>query len=618
MKELFVPLALGAVLASMLLPLPPMLLDFLIVGNFGLSLLLLLSSLYVNDSLKLSALPTLLLIATLYRLSINIASTRLILGAGEAGHVIEAFGAVVISGNIIVGTVVFLVITLVQFIVIAKGSERVAEVAARFTLDALPGKQMSIDADVRAGLIDFETARRRRQEMQTESRFYGALDGAMKFVKGDAIAGIIIAFINIGGGLLIGLLMEGIEFKTALSKYTLLTIGDGLVSQIPALLSALAAGIVVTRVSRGDGATVSQELLTQLGQVRAAKYIIAAFCSAVIFIPGMPLVPFACLSVALLLSAILMKDSKSETALAAEVRFEPKRIPLVEILIDSRRADIFGTTHNLKIVTNYYRQKIYASAGLLLLPPEFSLSDELEESFQIKIRGIVAVCADFEGESPQAALENIMESFHALVERRKIDLIDDIQSRRILDFIDREHPELVSSIVPGSITITQFSEILKALCKEGVSIRQTEMILQGIAESEHKGEGTRMLLQDVRVALGPVIAERFLNSERKLPCLVLDAALDIALMRAERGERSIPSEALSALSTELAGVDKNFVLIASKGARALLRDCLAQRRMTLSVLAHEEIPEDLELEVKSIVGRVNDEQTQTLISELAA
>ena len=501
--------------------------------------------------------------------------------------------------------------------VIAKGSERVAEVAARFTLDALPGKQMSIDADVRAGLIDFETARKRRQEMQTESRFYGALDGAMKFVKGDAIAGIIIAAINIIGGLSIGILSEGLELQGAVSKYTLLTIGDGLVSQIPALLSALAAGIVVTRVARGDGATVSQELFAQLGQIRAAKYIIAGFCMAIMFVPGMPIVPFSCLAVVLIVSALLMKERKDDGN-SAEVRFEPRRVPLIQIVIARERSSSLGSLSDLRTAFNKSRNEIYEKSGILLLPPDFSVSDSLKDSFQITIRGVVAFKEQFLEEN-DAALKQILAAYSFVILNRKTELIDDILSRRLLDFLDKEHPELVSAVVPGSITITQFTEILKALCREGISIRQTEMILQGIAESNFKAEGTRLLLEDVRVAMGRVIVDRYIAPNSKLQCIVIDAALDATLVQAERGEKALPASAIASLAEELKGLCLDgYVLLASKGARALLKDCLRLRRVIMPVLAHEEVPEDIVLEIGSIVGGGSDEEAEELISSLAA
>lgn len=617
MKEFFVPLAIIAVLSSLLLPIPAELLDFLIAGNLGLSLLLLVSSLYVTDSLKLSALPTLLLISTLYRLSLNVASTRLILGNGEAGQVIEAFGSVVISGNIVVGTVIFLVITLIQFLVIAKGSERVAEVAARFTLDALPGKQMSIDADVRAGLIDFETARRRRQEIQTESRFYGALDGAMKFVKGDAIAGIIIAAINIIGGLSIGILLQDKDLSEAISKYSLLTIGDGLVSQIPALLSALAAGIIVTRVARGDGATISQELYSQLGQIRAAKFIIAGFCIAIMFVPGMPLMPFACMALALALSAILMKENRGAVGVL-DSRFEPRRVPLLEIVIAEDIANNFSELPEIKFFINQARTEVYEKSGLLLLPPEISITKQLNNCFEIRIRGSKAYRQSLSLEM-ESYKNEIMSAFILTVLNRKSELLDDIMSRRLLDLLDKDHPELVSSVVPGAITITQFTEILKALIRESISIRQVEIILQGIAESNFKAEGTRLLLEDVRCAMGRVIVDYYLDNNSKLQCYFLDAALDSSLVRVERSESTLPIDAISKLVKEIHQINmQGVVIVVSKGARALLKDCLHLRRLSVPVLAHEEIPEDVVVENIGILGECAYEDAEDLVSSLAA
>lgn len=616
MKDLCVPVALISILASMLLPLPPTLLDFLIVGNLGLSLLLLVSSLYITDALKLSALPTLLLVATLYRLSLNVASTRLILGSGEAGHVIKAFGAVVIGGNLVVGAVIFLVITLIQFMVIAKGSERVAEVAARFTLDALPGKQMSIDADVRAGLIDFETARKRRQEMQTESRFYGALDGAMKFVKGDAIAGIIIAMINITGGFAIGLLVEDLEVHQAISKYTLLTIGDGLVSQLPALLSALAAGIVVTRVSRGDGATVSQELFSQLGQIKAAKYLIAIFCLVIMFIPGMPLIPFTCLAIILSTSAMFMKEKAAPKVF--EARFEPRRVPLIEIRLNKELASHFAKLPDLRARINAARNDIYEESGVLLLAPEFHASESLRDSFEVWIRG-AQTFKDTLLQDKEAALDQILRAYCSCSLSRKTELIDDIFCRRLLDFVDKDHPELVSSVVPGAISLTQLTEILKALTREDVSLRQLELILQGIAESTSKSEGSRLLLEDVRVTLGRTIVNRFINTRSCISCLVLDAVLDATLVQSERSGLALPTNAIKSLAEELDQTDlQDHVILTSKGARALLRDCLLLRRIKVPLLAHEEIPEDIKIEVTKIIGAGDIYETEDLIKNLAA
>ena len=263
-RDIVMPVGLLLVVGCMIIPLPPAVLDILLCSNLLFALLLVISALHIRDPLKLATLPSLLLMATLFRLSLNLATTRAVLGSGHAGKAVEAFGSVVIQGSVAVGFVLFLLITLIQFIVVAKGAERVAEVAARFTLDALPGKQMAIDAELRSGLLDSETARRKRLEVQMESRFYGALDGAMKFVKGDAIAGIVITFVNICGGLLIGLLVHELEFDVALRRYTVLTIGDGLLSQIPSLLNSIAAGLIVTRVQVDESSTLSSDLISHV------------------------------------------------------------------------------------------------------------------------------------------------------------------------------------------------------------------------------------------------------------------------------------------------------------------------------------------------------------------
>ncbi len=253
-SDLVLAAALVAIVVMMITPLPTMVLDFLIALNLGLSLGLLLVALYVTEASRLAALPSLLLLATLFRLGLNVSTTRLVLLTGDAGRIIDAFGRIVVGGNVVVGGVVFLVLALVQFIVIAKGAERVAEVAARFTLDALPGKQMSIDADLRSGSMTLDDAQARRRALERESHLYGALDGAMKFVKGDAIAGLIVVAINIVGGLAVGVLQKGLPLSSALSHYTILTVGDGLAAQLPSLFVSTTAGLVVTRVPGDDDA----------------------------------------------------------------------------------------------------------------------------------------------------------------------------------------------------------------------------------------------------------------------------------------------------------------------------------------------------------------------------
>src|SRR4051812_39450175 len=294
------------IVAMMIVPLPTLLLDLLISLNIAGAVTLLLVSIYVGDALKITTFPTLLLLTTLFRLAIEVSATRLILLRADAGEVIHAFGAFVVAGNLVVGAVVFVILTVIQFIVISKGSERVAEVAARFALDALPGRQMAIDGELRAGLIDGAQARRRRAALARESQLYGAMDGAMKFVKGDAVAGLVVLAVNIVGGLIIGVMQRGLALSAAARTYTLLTIGEGLVAQIPALIISTAAGIIVTRVAAEDegdgddqGTHLAQEIAGQvLGQPKAIA-MAAALLAGLALVPGLPFVPFVLLAAVL-------------------------------------------------------------------------------------------------------------------------------------------------------------------------------------------------------------------------------------------------------------------------------------------------------------------------------
>ncbi|MES1164851.1 MAG: flagellar biosynthesis protein FlhA, partial [Verrucomicrobiota bacterium] len=297
-----------AIVGMMIVPLPAPVLDLLICVNIAAAVTLLLVAIYVSDALKIATFPTLLLLTTLFRLALEVSATRLILLRGDGGAVIRAFGNFVVAGNLVVGAVIFLILTMIQFIVIAKGSERVAEVAARFTLDAMPGKQMSIDAELRAGHIDHAEARRRRAALARESQLFGSMDGAMKFVKGDAVAGIVVLAVNIVGGLVIGVFQRGLDLSVAARTYTVLTIGEGLVAQIPALVISTAAGIIVTRVaSEDEGSHLGKDIGMQILAHPRALGIGAGLLAILAVVPGMPAPPF--LVLAALLGAIAWKVS---------------------------------------------------------------------------------------------------------------------------------------------------------------------------------------------------------------------------------------------------------------------------------------------------------------------
>lgn len=313
-----------SVVAMIVIPLPTWLLDLLLTIQITMAVIIILVALYINDALKIASFPTILLMATLYRLSLNISTTRLILSQGDAGEVVRAFGSFVVQGNYVVGGILFLIITLINFIVIAKGAERVSEVGARFTLDAMPGKQMSIDADLRAGIINMEQAIERRSTLHRESQFYGAMDGSMKFVKGDAIAGIIITLINIIGGLIIGSAMRGMPLMDAVKTYSLLTIGDGLVQQIPALIISVSAGVVVTRVaSETEGSNLGRDIITQITSYPKALIIASVMLGLLAIVPGLPKLPFIILSV--IVGGVAAYLIKSKQKVVQEIMDTPKQ-----------------------------------------------------------------------------------------------------------------------------------------------------------------------------------------------------------------------------------------------------------------------------------------------------
>ena len=588
-KELIIPLGVLIALASMILPLPTEAVDFMLVGNLLLAFLLLVNAMYVTDPLKLSALPTMLLLATLFRLALNVTTTRLVLAHGDAGKAVEAFGSVVISGNVAVGVVVFLVITLIQFIVIAKGSERVAEVAARFTLDALPGKQMSIDADVRAGQIDFETARQRRQDLQTESRFYGALDGAMKFIKGDAIAGIVVVCINIIGGLAVGILMLGLDFGAAVNKYTVLTVGDGLLSQIPALLNSLAAGMVVTRVARGDGSSLAKELIGQIGQIRRVKVIVGVVSLLLAIVDGMPRLPLITLAAVLFVSAAMDKPEQPKSNESKELKFQPKVVPLLELEISATLGRTLITLTQFTARLEQVRQHVYDTIGLILKAPELSLLRQGESDWRLKLRGIV-IAQGKASEKPEVELDRIATALQNLVQRHAVELVDDMMTRRLLDHFEGESSELVAAVVPNVLTLTQLTEVLKALLREGIPVRNFDIILQAVAEHGPKAGGERPLLEAVRVALSRVISGLYASAEGAIRAHTIESTVDIALARVEKDGAVLDPEVIQAIAAHLEQHwQPGEVLLVSRRARRLLRECLEIRDVRLPVIAHDEV-----------------------------
>ncbi|RMG40803.1 MAG: hypothetical protein D6719_09910 [Candidatus Dadabacteria bacterium] len=610
MRNLIVPAGVILIIASMVVPLPAAVIDFMLAINLLFALTLLVTSFYISDALKLSALPTLMLLAALYRLALNISTTRLILGAGSAGEMINAFGSIVVQGNVLVGAVVFLIITLVQFIVIAKGSERVAEVSARFTLDALPGKQMSIDADVRAGLITFEEARKKRDDLQRESRFYGALDGAMKFVKGDAIAGIAITVINVVGGFVTGLLIKGLPLKAALSQYTLLTVGDGLLSQIPALMSSLAAGIVVTRVSGSNGNNLAREVLEQLGQLKNVRIIIASAAALAGLLSGLPAVPFLSLSLLLFISIALSQPEK--ICSPEELIFHPQRKALIELELPEPFYRKLVTDQSALKVVEQIRRSMFEAFGLLILPPVLKSSSKLTDKAFVYLRGVRASSIELKTER-EDSIEKLVGRVVEILTQRRVNLVDDIMTRRLLDFLDTEAPELVSAVVPTIISVTQLTGIIRSLLREGISVHNLDLILQAVSECGARVSSEKELLIEVRKGLAAIISASAADDNGVIKGHVISPATDLMLARAEEQAQQEMLVLLDGLeeAVRALGAEKP-VIVTSAETRLLIKDALEIKGVAATVLAHEEISPEVRFESEGIIEipfNQNDSQT---------
>jgi type III secretion protein V len=541
------------IVAMMIIPLPTFLLDLLLTTNISISVILLLVCISISDALRIATLPSLLLITTLFRLGLNVSSTRLILLQADAGEVIRSFGEFVVSGNLVVGAVIFLILTLIQFIVIAKGSERVAEVAARFALDAMPGRQMAIDADLRAGAIDLDEARRMRANLKRESQLYGSMDGAMKFVKGDAVAGILITVINIVGGLLIGVLQRGMPLGDALRLYSILTVGDGLVSQIPALLISTGAGIVVTRVaSEDEGSPLGKDIGEQvLGQPRAIA-IAAGLLVLLSLVPGMPTFPFLVLAVAIGTVAYALRSARgrgdpqerpseelepqpeTDAALPAAITLEvgDGLTPCIDARSDGGR---FRT----EIIPGL-RELLHTELGVRL--PGIRVRGAVRELPPRGYRILLSEIPMASGVIPEESLDpptQIAIHLGSLLRAYAFEFVGLEEAQQLLDSLERTHPTLVHEVVPKAVSIQTLAEVLRRLVEEGISIRHLREILQALAEWGPVERDPVVLTEHVRVGLRRYISHKFGRDDKTLRAYLLDPAIEDAvrdsIQRTDRG-----------------------------------------------------------------------------------
>ena len=607
--DLWLILGIFGTVLLLIFPVPPLVLDLLLTVSIALSLLILLVILYVEEPADFSGFPTLLLFITLFRLALNVATTRLILLDGYAGHIIEAFGNFVVRGNYIVGLVVFFILVLINFIVITKGAGRIAEVAARFTLDAMPGKQMAIDAELSAGVITEAEARTRRKKVEQEADFYGAMDGASKFVRGDAIAAILITLINVIGGFAIGVLQKGYTVPESLQRFTLLSIGDGLVSQVPALITSMAAGLLVTRAAAKNN--LGTELRNQLLLYPRALTILAGMLFVMALIPGLPTFPFLVLAVCTALVARGMKQSKltaakEQTATAKQAEAAQKKEPeklesllqvdpfqielgygLVNLADQRKGGDLLDRVtgvrrnftqemgvivppirlrDNLQMKPNEYRFLIKGApvaqgsimAGYWLAMNASNSKVVLkgipttEPVFQLPATWITDAerkNAELAGYTVVDAASVLVTHLSETVKRNCHEIFSRQDVQNLLDNLKQTHATVVNELVPAQLTVGQVQRILQNLLAEGISIRNLSSILEKVGDHAHITKNPDELAEYARRALGAQIIRPFQSDNGTVRAITLDPRLE---QQIAQGMRQTPTELNLVLEPNLA------------------------------------------------------------------
>lgn len=587
--ELALVALLGGILLVLFAPIPPGLLDFLLIGNFSFALLILLLTFYMGRPLEFSTFPSLLLVATLFRLSLNIAATRLILSEASAGHVIAAVGNHVVGGNYVIGLIVFLVLIIVQFVVVTNGAQRVAEVAARFTLDSMPGKQMSIDADLNMGLIDQNEARERRKGIEKEANFYGAMDGASRFVKGDAIAGILIILVNIIGGLTIGVAQHDMSWGEALSTYTLLTVGDGIVTQVPALIIATATGIIVTRAA--SDARLGAEVSKQVMAYPRVIAIVAVVLCALAFLPGLPLLPVAIIAAGMAgLFWVARRKAGAQPdagkpaadAKAAETEdlYKALKVDPVEITIGSELISLVGEEGKLLADKLGSIRKQYALDMGVVLPPVRVRDEKRLAPTRYEIRIFGSRVADGEVHpdrllainpgGTRAPLEGVtaMDPAYGLpavwigeptratargagytvvdasmvflthvsevLRQNAPNFITRAETEKIIARVREAQPALVDDLFPKTLSFGDLQRVLQNLVRERVPIRNVEAILEVLADFGGRVKDADVLTEHVRERLGSVICQQITDGRGEMQVLTFDSGVEQTISSAIR------------------------------------------------------------------------------------
>jgi len=559
--------------------------------------------------MRVTVLPSVLLLATLFRLSLNVSTTRLILAQADAGRVVEAFGSFVVSGSLVVGVVVFLILTAVQLIVIARGSERIAEVAARFTLDALPGKQAAIDAELRSGAVDAEGAKRRRDALQTESQLYGALDGAMKFVRGDAIAGLIITFVNIAAGLTIGVVQLGMAPADAVQVYTLLTVGDGLVSILPSVLIATSAGLIVTRVSANEEHSLGGDIWSQLLARPRTLAVTAALLALLALVPGLPFPVFAALALIAGGASWRLSRVAHDPSGSIEEAADPIVVRLNEAAWQSLGDD--RGVGALRQGVEQLRESASAQFGVAMPAVRIEPTPDLADAFRVELEGTPVRGAPLRATAPNAS--EVLDALATAIRENLADFVGVQSVQRSLSQLSEEHPALVSAVVPDRVSLANLTDVLRRLVTEGVGIRNLKRILEAFAElPEQRGAEPRAatLAERARRALRREIAHRYTDGTGRIDAYVLESELEADMRRAiedATSEAATPFEPggrpaiAEAISQAIASAASPAVIVTPGLLRPHVRAIALAAGLDPVVLARDELA-GVQVDVRGTIG----------------
>ncbi len=654
------------IIFMIILPLPTWLIDALIALNLSIVVLILIVTVYLDNPTKFSTLPAILLFSTLFRLAISISTTRLILVQADAGRIVDTFGAFVVGGNMVVGIVVFLIITVVQFVVITKGSERVAEVSARFSLDALPGRQMAIDADMRAGEIDMPEAKRRRSELQLESEFYGSMDGAMKFVKGDAIAGIIIIFVNILGGIAIGVLQKDMSMGQAADVYSVLTVGDGLVSQIPALFMAISSGIVITRITNDTSSDLGTDIADQISGNPRALQLAAVVLAILGLVPGFPMLTFFALAAALgglglwMRFAVQRRAQEERDAPQTDGRDDISMTPMSAVhmalgdaLFSELDKDAFLREALLE------RARLFEQLGVPFPPVHVTRSNQPGLGWNLLIEGVPVA----DGTLPQDSLRIVDDPENAAILGLKVEKADLVptlpesswvtkdnedalrthgvayqsiervlamvsgillprhakdflgvhETNLILSSLETRYDELVKE-AQKALPIQKIAQIFRRLVEEDVSVRNTRIVLETIVEWAGREKDPDVLAEYARVALGRQICHRYADNDRYIAAYVIEQDIEDIVRNAITVSSGGSSLALSAeqsrsLLTKVRDAVGSLtehrsppVILTAMDVRRFLRNFLDEHGVDCPILSFKEVAPQYQVQPLAVLS----------------